>query len=102
MQFASFEEFWPYYLSQHADPTCRKLHITGTAIALGMLAASPLLPPLALLAPMVGYGFSWVGHFYFERNQPAAFRNPLWSLRGDLRMLRLALKLGADRPMPRV
>ena len=91
MQFDSFEQFWPYYLSQHADPTCRKLHVTGTAIAIGMIAASPLFPPLVLAAPIVGYGFSWIGHFWFERNRPAAFRNPLWSLRGDLRMLRLAI-----------
>jgi hypothetical protein len=91
MEFGSFEEFWPYYLSQHADPVCRKLHVVGTGIAIGMLAATPAFPPLALAAPIVGYGFSWVGHFFFERNKPAAFRNPLWSLRADLRMLRLAL-----------
>jgi hypothetical protein len=92
MTFASFEEFWPYYVAQHRDPTCRALHVTGTTLALGMVAASPAAPPLLPLAPVVGYGFSWVGHFVFEKNKPAAFRNPWWSLLGDLRMLQLTLR----------
>jgi hypothetical protein len=89
--FASYEEFWPYYLAQHLDPRCRALHVGGTAAALLMIGASPAFPPLALAAPVVGYGCSWIGHFVFEKNRPAAFRNPWWSLRGDLRMLGLTL-----------
>ncbi len=88
---ASFEEFWPYYVSQHRDPTCRALHFVGTSIALGLVAASPLMPPALLAAPVVGYGLSWIGHFAFERNRPASWhsvRHFWWSFRGDLRMWR--------------
>jgi len=88
---ASFEEFWPYYVSQHRDPTCRKLHFVGTTLALGCLAAAPFYPPAALAAPVLGYGFAWVGHFAFEQNRPASWgglRAAAWSLRGDLRMWR--------------
>ncbi len=86
---ASFEDFWPYYVSQHQDPTCRKLHFIGTTIAMGCLAAAPLNPWLALAAPIAGYGFAWVGHFAFEKNKPASWGGAkafAWSLRGDLRM----------------
>ncbi|MFN0252826.1 MAG: Mpo1-like protein [Kofleriaceae bacterium] len=85
----SFEEFWPFYVSQHQDPTCRKLHFVGTTIAMGCLAAAPFNPWLALAAPVAGYGFAWVGHFVFEKNKPASWLGPkefVWSLRGDLRM----------------
>ena len=86
----SFEEFWPFYVSQHQNPTNRALHFVGTTIALAVLAAAILLSPLWLVAvPVAGYGFAWVGHFFFERNQPATFNQPLLSLRGDLRMYRL-------------
>lgn len=88
----SFEEFWPYYLSQHQDPTCRKLHFIGTALAGGCVALALLRSPgWLLLAPIVGYGLSWIGHFAFEKNRPAAFQHPLWSFLGDLRMFRLIL-----------
>jgi hypothetical protein len=85
----SFEEFWPFYVSQHLNPTGRKLHFVGTTLALGCLAMAPLRPGALLLAPVVGYGFAWVGHALFEKNRPATFTYPLWSLRGDLRMWRL-------------
>ena len=84
----NFEEFWPYYVSQHMNATNRKLHFVGTSIALGCVAASPVFPPALLAAPVAGYGFAWVGHFVFEKNKPATFGNPLWSLRGDFRMYR--------------
>ena len=87
----SFEEFWPYYVSQHRDPTCRKLHFIGTTIALGCIAASPVVPAAALAAPVAGYGLAWIGHFVFEKNRPASWmgvKEFAWSLRGDLRMWR--------------
>lgn len=90
----TFEQFWPYYVSQHLDPTCRLLHVVGTSLALGCVAASPWAPPLLLAAPVVGYGFAWVGHFAFEKNRPASWHSAqhlVWSLRGDLRMLRYTL-----------
>ena len=90
----SFEEFWPYYVSQHQDPTCRKLHFVGTTIAMGCLAVSPMYPPAALAAPVAGYGLAWIGHFVFEKNKPASWegvKHFAWSLRGDLKMWRLML-----------
>lgn len=88
----SFEQFWPYYVSQHLNATCRRFHFTGTALAIGCLLVSPAFPPLALAAPIVGYGLSWIGHFAFEKNRPASWysaKHFVWSLRGDMRMFRL-------------
>lgn len=100
----SFEEFWPYYVSQHQDPTCRKLHFIGTTIAMGCLAAAPMNPLLALAAPVAGYGFAWIGHFKFEKNKPASWLGPkefLWSLRGDLRMWMYMLEGTMDAEVER-
>ncbi len=91
----SFEEFWPYYVSQHMNPTCRKLHFAGTTIAMGCLAISPMVPAAALAAPVAGYGLAWIGHFVFEKNKPATWGGlqfAAWSLRGDLRMWRLMVE----------
>src|SRR5262245_7907048 len=88
----SYEEFWPYYVSEHMEPTTRRLHVLGTTLVLAAVGAAIVLDPLWLLAaPLVGYGFAWVGHFFFEHNRPATFTYPLWSLRGDFRMFRLTL-----------
>src|SRR5262245_12616851 len=87
----SFEEFWPYYVSQHRNRTCRQLHFVGTSLAMGCLAIAPFYPPAALAAPIAGYGLAWIGHFAFEKNRPASWGGPtafVWSLRGDLRMWR--------------
>jgi hypothetical protein len=83
--YASFAEFYPFYLSQHADRTCRRLHVVGSTlvIALIILALGPGPWWLALLVPVAGYGFAWVGHFGFEHNKPATFQYPLYSLMGD-------------------
>ncbi|MFZ5480534.1 MAG: Mpo1-like protein [Myxococcota bacterium] len=86
--FQSFEEFWPYYLSEHRDPLNRRLHFVGTNLMLVTLAVALLVDPrLLLLCPVVGYGFAWVGHFGVEKNRPATLRHPLWSLMGDFRMV---------------
>ncbi|MCS6912025.1 MAG: DUF962 domain-containing protein [Myxococcales bacterium] len=87
-----FAAFWPFYVAQHLDPTCRALHCAGTGLALlligcGLLGSRRWL----LLAPVAGYGLSWAGHVLFERNRPAAFRHPLLSLAADLRMFVLTL-----------
>jgi hypothetical protein len=90
----TFEEFWPYYVSQHQNRTCRQLHFAGTTIAMGCVAISPWYPPALLAAPIAGYGLSWIGHFAFEKNKPASWggaKAALWSLRGDLRMWRKML-----------
>ena len=91
-RFPTFEDFWPYYVAQHLHPVCRGLHFAGTGLAMGCVALALLSSPRwLLLAPVLGYGFSWIGHFVFERNRPAAFGNPLLSLIGDLRMFGLIL-----------
>jgi hypothetical protein len=85
----SFEEFWPYYVSQHKNKTSRRLHFVGTTIAMGCVAVAPIYPPALLAAPVAGYGFAWLGHFAFEKNKPASWggaKAAYWSLRGDLRM----------------
>ena len=85
----SFEEFWPYYVSQPQDPTSRKLHFIGTTIAMGCVAVAPFYPPALIAAPIAGYGMAWIGHYAFEKNRPATFgglKQAVWSLRGDLRM----------------
>ena len=61
MAYSSFAEFYPYYLSEHANPTCRQLHFVGSWLVLGVIAAAAALgnPWLLLLVPVVGYGFAW-------------------------------------------
>lgn len=92
-RLSSYEEFWPFYVSQHLNPICRSLHFVGTALVILFLVAAVLfLSRTWLLASLfAGYGFAWVGHFFFEKNKPATFTYPLWSLRADFRMFRLTL-----------
>ena len=83
--FDSFKDFYPYYLGEHANRTCRRLHFIGTTlVVLIVLAALWWREPLWLLAvPLTGYGFAWAGHFFFEKNRPATFTYPVYSLMGD-------------------
>jgi hypothetical protein len=85
---ASFAEFYPFYLSEHSDRTCRRLHFAGSTLALLCLVTLIVTRnPWWLLAGLVcGYGFAWIGHFVFEKNQPASFKQPLYSLMGDWKM----------------
>ena len=84
----SFQEFYPFYLKQHSNKTCRLLHVIGTTLvfALAITAVYHNNPKLWILVPIAGYGFAWVGHFFFEKNKPATFQYPLWSLRSDFKM----------------
>ncbi len=84
-RFTSFREFYPYYLSEHQNVTCRRLHFIGSTLVLTLLILSLLTGQLMLLwlLPVAGYGFAWLGHFKFEHNKPATFRYPLYSLMGD-------------------
>ena len=91
-KLTSYEEFWPYYVSEHSLPTTRTLHFVGTTLVLVCFALGLLVSPWWFLAaPFAGYGFAWVGHFFFVHNRPATFTYPAWSLRGDFRMYRLIL-----------
>jgi hypothetical protein len=93
-RYRSFAEFYPFYLSEHRNRTCRRLHFVGSALVLGVVASAiAMRDPLWLLAaPVVGYGFAWVGHFAFEKNRPATFKYPLYSLMGDWVMFRDMLR----------
>jgi len=83
--FSSFAAFYPFYLSQHSDRTCRRLHFVGTTLGMvALLHAFSTLNFWWLLAGLVaGYGFAWVGHYFFEKNRPATFTHPLYSFMGD-------------------
>jgi len=84
-RFNSFAQFYPYYLSEHQNMTCRRLHFVGSTLILALLAFALVTEQWMLLwfIPVLGYGFAWVGHFFFEHNKPATFKYPFYSLLGD-------------------
>jgi hypothetical protein len=88
MKFENYGEFYEFYLTQHANPVSRALHFTGTTILLCVLAWSIVMQTwwALVLLPLIGYGFAWTGHFVFEKNKPATFGHPLWSLASDFVM----------------
>lgn len=83
--YRSFGAFYPFYLSQHADRTCRRLHFLGTTLGLGAIIAAVATLNLGWLAAGIaaGYAAAWVGHFFFEKNRPATFTYPVYSFLGD-------------------
>jgi hypothetical protein len=99
-RFHNFDEFWPFYLREHSRPATRTVHVAGTWTAVIVLLVGVLIGPwwLVLLAPVIGYGCAWISHLLIERNRPATFSHPTWSLRGDLRLAWLALsgRLGPE------
>ena len=82
---SSFAEFYPFYLGEHSNRTCRRLHFVGSTLSLICLAMLVVTGRVQYLAYglLCGYGFAWVGHFVFEKNQPASFKRPLYSFMGD-------------------
>jgi hypothetical protein len=86
--FRSFADFYPFYLGEHANRTCRRLHFAGTSIAAALLVAAAVTQRWWLIAAALvqGYAFAWVGHFFFEHNKPATFKYPWFSLMGDWRL----------------
>jgi hypothetical protein len=103
-RIASFEEFWPFYVKAHASKWNRRLHFAGTtaAMAVAGLSAVTLRPSLLLLAPVVGYGPAWFGHFVIEGNKPATFGYPAWSLKADFVMWSKMLAGTMDAEVARV
>jgi hypothetical protein len=89
-RFASFRDFYPFYLGEHSDRTCRRLHFIGTGLVILTLVYALVTARWSLLwlLPVVGYGFAWIGHFFFEKNKPATFEHPVYSLIGDFVMFR--------------
>ena len=87
-EYQSFGEFWPFYLREHSKPRTRALHYAGTSLVIAIAAFALVTGRwLWLLAiPLAGYGFAWIAHFRVEKNRPATFTYPLWSLGADFRM----------------
>jgi hypothetical protein len=84
-RYQSFREFYPFYLSEHSNPACRRLHFAGTTLVIACLVAALVMRNAWWLAAalVAGYGFAWVGHYFFEHNRPATFTYPLYSFMGD-------------------
>lgn len=84
-RFANFREFYPFYLSEHRHPLSRRLHFVGSlgVLASLLLALGTGQPRWLWAAPVCGYGCAWIGHLVFEKNRPATFKHPLYSLAGD-------------------
>ena len=89
-RFNSFAEFYPFYLGEHRNVTCRRLHFVGASLALVCLVMLFVSgrPQYLLYGLLCGYAFAWVGHFFFEKNRPATFKHPLYSFVGDWAMYR--------------
>ncbi len=87
-RYRRFRDFWPHYLREHSRPATRRLHYAGTALVLLIAAAAAATRDWRLLAalPLAGYGFAWFSHAIVERNRPATFTYPFWSLAADFRM----------------
>src|SRR3989338_5360873 len=88
VKFSNFKEFYPFYLHEHSNRTNRRLHFVGTTLALVALVWVIRLqnPKYIPVVPFAGYFFAWIGHFFFQKNKPATFQYPLYSLMGDFRM----------------
>ena len=89
-EYRSFGEFYLAYLAEHQERSTRRLHFFGTLLVIVILAVALWKRDARwlLLAPVFGYGLAWIGHFAFERNRPATFRHPLYSLAGDFVMFK--------------
>ncbi len=88
MKFKTFEDFYPFYLGEHSNLQNRRLHFIGTSFVIVLIFAIFFTGNwwLLWLVPLMGYGFAWYGHFIVEKNRPATFKHPIYSLMGDFRM----------------
>ena len=98
--YTSFAEFWPYYVGEHGKASTRWLHFCGTTVAILLLVVAIALQWwwLLIAVPLAGYGLAWISHFTIEKNRPATFKYPLWSLWGDFKMwwLMLTGRMGSE------
>jgi hypothetical protein len=90
-RFATFDEFYPFYIGEHSEPNNRRLHVIGTGLAILCLSQVVMWGVIGgfwslIWAAIFGYGFAWAGHYFIEKNQPATFTYPAWSLMGDFKM----------------
>ena len=86
-RYQSFSQFYPYYIHEHSNRTCRRIHVVGSALVIAAFVLGLTVSAWWFLAmPLAGYGFAWVGHFFFEKNRPATFKYPGFSLMGDFRL----------------
>ncbi len=87
-KYTSFKEFYAFYLTEHQNTTSRRLHFVGTALVFLSLWAGILTGNYQFFwaMPVLGYGFAWVGHFFFEKNKPATFQHPFYSLASDFKL----------------
>ncbi|MEO1481422.1 MAG: DUF962 domain-containing protein [Myxococcota bacterium] len=99
-RFKTFEDFWPYYMHEHSRPLTRAIHVLGTTLAVLALVFAIGTGRWAMIAlvPVIGYGFAWVSHFAIEKNRPATFTYPLWSLMGDFKLwfMTLSFQIGPE------
>lgn len=89
-KFSNFQQFWPFYLSQHRNRMNRFMHLAGasTGLTLGFfLALQDQLLYAVIVMLVAGYGLSWIGHFFFEKNRPATFKYPIYSFFADIKMV---------------
>ncbi|XP_065853344.1 uncharacterized protein [Euphorbia lathyris] len=103
MNFRNFDEFWPFYVSQHSKAGTRRWHFVGTlASIITLLYGLCFNWWFVLVVPLVGYGCAWYSHFFVERNVPATFGHPIWSLLCDYKMFGLMLTGQMDREIKRL
>lgn len=103
-RYQSFEEFWPFYVREHSKKLTRQFHFVGTTVALGFAVGGLLTRHkwLLLAAPVAGYGPAWFSHFFIEKNRPATFTYPKWSLMADFVMWSKMLDGTMDAEVARV
>ena len=87
-RYKTFKEFYPFYLNEHSNQTNRRLHFIGTCFVVLILSYTIFTANFKLMwfCPLFGYAFAWIGHFVFEKNRPATFKQPIYSLMGDFKM----------------
>ncbi len=101
-KYTNYKAFWPFYVSQHRQSANRRLHFVGTLLVILLFAWGMFQPWAFALLPICGYGFAWIGHYFFEKNQPATFRYPIYSLIADFHMFGLMCLGRMERELGRM